>query len=476
MGPERPRRPASGSRQKGILLHVARASVILRAFYVGLLACWLSACGGVSTGESALSYVAFSSTNARANLQLCLESIDSTALVQGRVLRSQPSMARPGKGVAYVDPSHGTCVMRVTDHDAEPPVGFARNDYARRQAFNADNTRLLIKAGDGFWHIYNATDFSWLSRLDAVAGSSEPQWHPSDPAVLWFMPDGGVGMRIMLLNIHNNQQQTVADMSSQLLGHWPRAMSASTRSEGSPSSDGRYWAMLVEDADLQQLGIFVWDLQEQRIIAWRDATEKADYITMSPSGRHVVVGWQSGVSYYDRLLITREDTGLLTEHSDVAVGSNGNDLLVSVDYRGHTGPLLMIDLDSQRRTDLMPTYVAGTATALHISGKAFDKPGWAIVSTYDYRGGGQQWLHEKIFAIELKAQPRIVQLAHHHSQRNTRGGTQHGMSGYFREPQASVSRDLTRISFSSNWMSDDLLDIDTYMISVPEGFLSLHTQ
>ena len=117
----------------------------------------------------------------------------------------------------------------------------------------------------------------------------------------------------------------------------------------------------------------------------------------------------------------------------------------------------MVNLRTGERTSLFSTYVNGTATAFHVSGKAFGKPGWALVSTYGDYGGSQQWLHKKIFAVQLTANPKIYQLAH------TRAYT----DGYWTEPHASVSRDFTKILFTSNWGVATSLDVDAYMIELP---------
>src|SRR3546814_879673 len=95
-----------------------------------------------------------------------------------------------------------------------------------------------------------------------------------------------------------------------------------------------------------------------------------------------------------------------------------------------------------------------------LSGKAFSRPGWVLMSTYA-RFGAEKWLHERIMAIELKANPRIINLAHHHSNYN----------GYWTEPHASVSRDFTHVLFSSNWGTSSDLDVDAFMIRLPERIL-----
>src|SRR3546814_7605843 len=66
--------------------------------------------------------------------------------VIGQVAAPAPGGARPAKGVPFKDPAFGTCVVRATNHAVEPPSGFARNDYSRRQAFNVDNSRMLVRS------------------------------------------------------------------------------------------------------------------------------------------------------------------------------------------------------------------------------------------------------------------------------------------------------------------------------------------
>ncbi|PKN32471.1 MAG: hypothetical protein CVU61_17905, partial [Deltaproteobacteria bacterium HGW-Deltaproteobacteria-19] len=78
---------------------------------------------------------------------------DAFTPVTGQVISPSPTSPRPAKGVPFKDPAFGTCVVRATDHATEAPSGFARNDYSRRQAFNVDNTRVLVYALNGAWHL-----------------------------------------------------------------------------------------------------------------------------------------------------------------------------------------------------------------------------------------------------------------------------------------------------------------------------------
>jgi hypothetical protein len=177
------------------------------------------------------------------------------------------------------------------------------------------------------------------------------------------------------------------------------------------------------------------------------------------------VAWLNRIVVFNRDFSNRRDLPARIEHADIALGANGNDVYVAIDYNASGGPIVMTDLVTGVRTELESTYIAGSATAFHFSGKGYDKPGWVLVSSYDRESGSQQWLHEKIFAMELKANPRIVQLAHHHSLLN---GVNRE-NDYFREPHAAISRDWTQVLFSSNWGDVTSLNIDAYLVRIPEG-------
>lgn len=402
-------------------------------------------------------------------------AVTSTRILpRGKVTTAPPDLPRPNKGVPFRDPVFGACVVRATQHDAEPPRGFARNDYSRRQAFNADNSRYLIIASDGAWHLYDALSLRHLEVLAEVGGDAEPQWHPTNPDLLYYVPRNGIGMKLRELNVRDGRSRVVGDFGTRIRSIWPTAESAWTRSEGSPSADMRYWAFQVDNAAWEGVGMFVYDMQTDTILATYDFARhgkgRPDHLSMSPSGKYVVVSWDGGPVVLDRNLTNARSLARRGEHSDIALNAAGDDVYVSIDYDSHGGPVFMVNLRTGERTKLFDTYVDGTATAMHFSGKAYNKPGWVVVSTYaDYVGNsklsrlfasdGFKWLHRKVMAVELRANPTIVNLAFHHSK----------YAEYWSEPQASTNRDLTRVLFNSNWGTASKTDVDAYMIMVPPG-------
>ncbi len=430
--------------------HLMRAVLVLLAGLsgVGCLGC----ASGQTSSAAAVATVA--------SLAECLDRVASSPLSLGQDSAPVPDLLKPPKGSAFIEPQYRTCVLRATAHEAEPPSGFARNDYSRRQAFNRDNSRFLVYALDGYWHLYDAANFTWQARLDGPASDAEPQWHPDDPDRLYYLPTNGIGMVINELNVRTGRSRQIADLSDRIRARWPSANAAWTRSEGSPSRDGRYWALQVEDEQFGALGLLVWDRDEDRIVSFMDNRERPDHLSMSPSGRHVVVSWLNGTRAYDREFNNERLLQGRTEHSDLAVGADGHDVYVSIDYASNDGWIFMVNLETGQRTDLLRTYIRGSATAMHFSGKGYERPGWVLVSTYA-RVKQPEWLHDKIFVMELAADPRIIPLAHHHSV----------AAGYWSEPQASVSRDFTRVLFNSNWANPSETDIDAYFIRIPDGGL-----
>ncbi len=390
--------------------------------------------------------------------------------------RSAP--LKPAKGVPFRDPA-GTCIVRATAHDVEPPTTFARNDYARRQAFNADSSRFLVYGSGGYWYLYDAASLRYLKRLNGPAGDAEPQWHPSDPDTLYYLPTNG-GLEIDALDVRSNRSRVVANFRDRL--PWPDVTHVWSKDEGSPSADGRYWGFQAEAGNAFAIrGYFVYDLQAQRIVGSRASSERPDHVSMSPSGRWFETSSdEEGTWAWSPDFSLKKKLHHKSEHSDLAIGADGHDVYVSVDFQSNAGDVFFVDLDTCPavpattraddvpecpRTVLFPTYLDGAHTSLHFSGKAYAKPGWVVVSTYatqPSRNGSWPWYSNKIFAMELTAQPRLFTLGHHQVTH---------YAGYWTEPHASPNRTLDRVMFNSNWNTTSSEDVDDYMIVLREGAL-----
>ncbi|MEO8459655.1 MAG: hypothetical protein ABI451_03925 [Dokdonella sp.] len=404
------------------------------------------------------------------------------ALAEGELSKPVTEMPEPARGVATREPSFNTCLVRATDHAADfPAAAFVRNDYSRRQAFNADNTRFVAFASDGHWLLYDANSLQMLGVLPGLVGDAEPQWHPSDPNLLYYLPPYG-GTKMSALDIRTHAASVVADFTPQLPAWASAAAHIWTKDEGSASADGRYWGFQVEDGNYHLLGYIVWDLQENRLVGSMPGTERPDHVSMAPSGRWFTISGPDGGTWaWSPDFSQRKKLHHASEHSDLAINTDSHDTYVSIDYQSSGGDVFMVDIDACPavaanvttsaecpRTVLFPTYVDGSVTALHISGKGYDHPGWVIVSPYGTqptRAGTLSWYGNTVFAMELKANPKVYELAHHQSVYDP------NTTSYWFEPHASVSRDFTRVMFNSSWRRADEHAIDAYMVVLPRSVI-----
>jgi len=359
-------------------------------------------------------------------------------------------------------------ITRLTDYVNQPPVGFARNDYSRRQAFNSDDSLVLIYAKNGYWHLYNSVG-GYYKILSLGGGSVEPQWHPTNPDVLYKFPNNG-GLSILSHNVHTDEVAEVCDLSG-VKDIWPTAARCWTKSEGSPSSDFKYWGLQVETSDFKPLGLIVVDI-DQGIISSFDYKEhgigRPDHVSMSPSGEYIVPSWHvpnecksttelgtkdspCGLMVYSRDFSYGIGIARKGPHSDICINSDGDDCIVYTDY--DIGFVTSFNLNTHERINLFSLYENGASTAFHISGKAFNSHGKVLISTYGGKNGDRWWT-DAIFSCTVEENPIITKLA----------DTNNTGSGYWAEPHASVNRDFTKAVFNSNM--DSGLEVDCYLLEI----------
>jgi len=404
-----------------------------------------------------------------------------TALTSG-------SLLKPVKGVPYKDPAYKSCVVRVADHEKEGLPTQSRNYYSRIQPFNADDSRMLVFSPAGEFHLYDAQTTKYIRKLYLGGGSVEPQWHPTNPDIVYVLPNQG-GMTISSVNVETGAKNVVADFrnvksihgrsgATSILQVWSNAARLWTHWEGSPSRDARYWGLMVETSSGSPLGMITYDLQENVITGVFDYAKDGngiappDHISMSPSGNYVVPSWNGngancpsrsqlgtrnypcGLMSYTRDFSSAKGLTVRGPHSDIGIDAGGRDVIVAGDY--DSGWVEMWDLGTGQATRLFLIYENGNSTAMHISAKNYDKPGWFLVSTYMEKAPG--WYANKLFAVEMKATPRILNIAHSYNI----------VESYYSETHAAVNRDFTRISFNSNWNTANMNNVDAYMVVLPK--------
>jgi len=389
-----------------------------------------------------------------------------------------PELNEPTVRNPFRDPVFGTCLVRVTDRkqDLSPddPSGGIKNEYSRVQSFNANGKYLLARSTEAFWYLYDADSLTPLAMLPL---EDEPRWSPTDPYLIFYISE----TRLMRFNIQTGESGVVHDFKGDLPFE---AVAVWTRYEGSPSVDGRYWGLMAQDQDWLATAYLVYDLERDQVIAtrllenWPEAAREVDAVTISPSGEYFLaymdlycyegaLGSESapcGLMVYDSDLQNGRGLLRIVGHTDLAFDAQGRDILIYQDI--DTDEISMLDLGSGVITRLWAIDFSHSPIGLHFSGRAFNLPGWALVSTYS--GGHPRdhtWMDDQVFAVQLKADGQVVRLAHTHSLVD-----ENQEHDYWAEPQASVNSDFTRIVFTSNWGRLGTDQVDMYMIRLPENW------
>src|SRR3546814_14425127 len=70
-------------------------------------------------------------------------------------------------------------------------------------------------------------------------------------------------MSLLQLNVETNQSKVVANFAGKL--PWSNVAHVWTKSEGSPSADGRYWCFMADTDPFNIRGVFTYDLQTQSV-------------------------------------------------------------------------------------------------------------------------------------------------------------------------------------------------------------------
>ncbi len=380
---------------------------------------------------------------------------------------------RPGLADRQLDPAYGNPVRRLTSADG---TRFNRNTYSRRQAENADGTRVLTYHGDAQYQVHDRTDGDLLAVLP-IHPAGEPQWHPTDPSIIRHM--AGDSSSVGDLRYHETRfgpavdtstTTVIADLTSRIRAVHPDAAFMIDRAEGTPSRDGNRLAWIVYDDGEQPIAIVSYDLATDSVLGMVDLpsdlaaseTGPLDWVSASPTGDYVMAGYWHATVVFDADLTNPRTINDKADHSDIALSAAGRDTFVTVNYNSgpDAGWLTATDLETLTVTRLFDLYADAT-TSLHISGKAFDRPGWVVVSTYRCKVPGA-WTCNKVMAVELGGHhdvdgaSRVVNLAH----------TYNCGDDYWTEPHAVANRDLSRVYVNSDAGSCGI-DAEVYEITVP---------
>jgi hypothetical protein len=389
-----------------------------------------------------------------------------------------PDLPEPDPRTSYRDPVFGTCIVRVTDrrNDILSPYDPSRgmkNEYARVQSFNADDSLLLVRSLDAFWYVY---DVPSLQPLGEVPVSVEPRWDADDPTLLNYTDE----TRLMSYDLTTGRIDEIRDFADDFPGVDVAAVWM--RYEGSPSYDSRYWGLMAQNNEWEPHAFLIYDVQADSVVIREIPSRYSiDNVTISPLGNYFLASFDDycehgqlgsdsspcGFMVYDSNLENGRSLLRIIGHYDALLDAEGREVILYQDI--DTDHISMLDLESGEVSPLFPIDYSHTGIGFHFSGRASDRPGWGLVSTYE---GGHPtdftWMDDVIFAVELKENGRVVRLAHTQSLYD-----ENMEQDYWAEPHVSVNRDFTRVVFTSNWGRTGTEEVDMYMIVLPDNWPDL---
>jgi len=384
-----------------------------------------------------------------------------------------PAFPRPPAGDPYTDPKFGTTVVRLTDAVAG---GFAGSfpDYSKRQAWNADGSKMLLRTDDGYTLLLDGITYNYIQTLDVVGGQ-ELFWHPTDPDILYYAPDS----ILYSFSVSSGQSAMLHDFAPYT---W-----ANTAGEGNLSDDGRYYAVVGQyynysTGEVTYSDLLVYDLVDDQIISSlaipQDSIWGFDWISISRGGSYVVVdyadtetGRYHGVEVYDRMMNFLWQKPLGAGHSDLGIDGSGDEVLVMDIYDDVNNETVFMKyrLSDGQETELLRI---SSLFDQHISCRNEKRRKYCFISTFDFTDrltdDSLSWLpfEDEVFALKLDGSGEVERIAHHHSRRYSPLTPDPDNSVYWAEPHATVDRDGQRVLFGSNWRENmqNVNSVDAWVV------------
>lgn len=316
----------------------------------------------------------------------------------------EAALALPAYLRPVVDPGTGCRLTRVTDRAAfGTEERVLKHDYARRSAWNADGTRLLLIRPYPA-RLLDGRDYRLLGLHRTP---SDPLWSHRDPDRVFGLQDE---TRLVAYSI--------ATRRTEVLHEFPAGRNLGIGGgEGVQSLDDRHVALLATDA--HGVDLLVHDLEagrpdRLRFDGYTGPNGDIDWAGVSPSGRFVVVKIDRGPAdrgfdVFERrtLAFQRRLLAGSQSHADMGFDRAGNEVLVSAGD-GSSAIVSAGLADGRVRIELP---AAAVSYNVHVSCRNFRRPGWCYVSTYREATGLEAPLYRSVFALKLDGSGTIERFA-----------------------------------------------------------------
>lgn len=359
-------------------------------------------------------------------------------------LLSTPTLPEPVYAASFTDPAFGTTIHRVTEPGRvlSPGVrcakGVCRHRYSSTQAWNADQSLVLIDKGCSDLCFLDGQSFAPLF-MRQTRKDHDCKWHPRDPEAMVCVRSDAVD----LWRPRANTWRTLYEPSA-------RSRLEFGPYKGNISEDGRRIAVRAIDSGAG-LVAFVLELDSGRPLpafSLGSLEGTNQHVLISASGRYVIVAQRTEDGHEPTYVFTSE--GKLVQHwpehhrpghGDVAIDVDGEDIYVGVS-KSWPDEFRVI---KRRLRDGVVTALLPHGDAGHVSARNTGHPGWVFVSfagTFEHTRdmAYPAPFYSEIVAVRLDG-AAVRRIAHARA----------APHDYLAEIHASPSPDGARVIFASNW-------------------------
>ena len=369
-----------------------------------------------------------------------------------------PSTSIPEYLESFTESLSGSLVTRISDKvEFGTTSQRLRHNYSKDQTWNKDGS--LIKLAGYPAAILDGETFEFLFWRD-IPGYG--RWANTESNYLY----GVSANQFRKFNVLTNTTETLRTFTSYTSIDFGYG-------EGNQSNDDKFVGLIGQNGS--DATLIVYNIEQNQIVGTKNigSVGDLDWFSVSQLGQFAVVCWRdngsgttAGIKSFDIDLTNERHIHDVTEHGDLGIDANGNEVLVS--YEGSEGwdqgsYIYSARLDGGGVTPLFQ--YPGGIWGGHISTRNTDRPGWAYIS--EQCCPNHPVASREIFAIKLDDSGIIERYTKHHN--NTEGGTISTM--------AVPNRDGTKILFASNWNDSSIMSDPTppaWVIEYPQDRLIIN--
>lgn len=370
----------------------------------------------------------------------------------------------PARGASFVDPVFGTSIKRLSAAPITPDnadggmLTFVSDEYATMSAFNSNGSRFILQH-DSYFGLYNGQGGYLRDLPFEIHAGSEPRWSRTNANLVYFLRDN----QVKSFNVSTNATAVVRTFSEYGV--------ISGKGESDICFDGNHLVLAGDDRF-----VFVYDLATNSKGPVLDTAGHGgfDSLYVTP-GDNVLISWYAhgtgrwrGVELFNENMVFQRQVARAGGHMDVTRDNDGSEVLVLTNS-ADPNPICDNGIVKVRLANAAATCLLELDWSLAVHIACPDGDGTCIVGTYapgDPAPGGGNWPSYTNELLEVRLNgTQTMRLAHHRSR---------PFNDYMYAPRATVSRDGTRILYSSNHGLQEIQGMpteygDTYLIELSGG-------